>query len=168
MEIRVNEQSVIDAAAQGMDAFIEVFLNAIKAQVGEELNAENMQLLNADQVTLWGYSILRDEMMDGGCVQLIHNGYGPFFFKNPFAKALKAWGLVKLSKLVYDAAAEYRKVGSEIEKECSNEEFMALFEQYPQFDALDDAFVEDEEMFTARIAEYVDEHIERFATIVKE
>jgi hypothetical protein len=44
---------------------------------------------------------------------------------------------------------------------------MSLFERFPDFDDLDDEFVENEEMWTARIAEYIDEHIEAFATVEK-
>ncbi len=165
--IKIKEEDVIRAAGEGMDAFVEVFVDGMKQAVGGELNAASMQQLTAEQITLWGYLIFREEMMDGGCVQLIHNGYGPFFFRNPFAKMLKFWGLEKLGKLVYDAAAVYRKVGAEIEKECTDEEFMALFEQYPQFEEFDDAFIEGEEEFTAGIARYVDEHIDLFAEIIK-
>ena len=42
---------------------------------------------------------------------------------------------------------------------------MALFEQYPEFDDMDDLFVEQEEEWTEQIARYIDEHIERFATV---
>jgi hypothetical protein len=105
--------------------------------------------------------------MDGGFVQLIHNGYGPFFFKNPFAKAIKLWGMRDLSKLVYNVHTLYVKYGSEIEKDCSDDEFMALFEQYSEFDDMDDAFVENEEQWTDMIAEYVDNNISKFAEIVK-
>ena len=42
---------------------------------------------------------------------------------------------------------------------------MALFEQYPEFDDLDDAFVENEEEWTALIAHYVDEHLEHFVQV---
>ena len=45
---------------------------------------------------------------------------------------------------------------------------MALFERFPEFDELDDAFVEMEEEVTATLAQYVDEHLDLFATIVKE
>ena len=43
---------------------------------------------------------------------------------------------------------------------------MALFEQLPEFDDLDDTFVENEEEWTGAVAQYIDEHIEQFATIV--
>jgi hypothetical protein len=105
--------------------------------------------------------------MDGGFVQLIHNGYGPFIFKNPFAKAVKLWGLRDLSKLIYDAHTLYQKYHEEIEQDCTEDEFMALFEQYPEFDDMDDTFVENEESWMEQIAEYIDQHIEQFAHIEK-
>ena len=148
-----------------MDAFIKVFTDAIYQSIGGELTAETMAELNADQITLLAYGILRDEVMDGGFVQLIHNGYGPFFFRNPFAKMIKLWGLKDLSKLVYNVGGLYGKTHEEIEKDCTDEEFMALFEQFPEYDEYDDEFVENEEQWTGEVAHYIDEHIERFASI---
>ena len=157
----------MNAASQGMDEFIQVFVDAIRQAIGGTLNGDNIGLLNSEQVTLLGYAMLREEVMDGGFVQLIHNGYGPFFFRNPFAYAIKQWGLADLSKLIYKAKKLYMKKGNEIEKDCTDEAFMALFEQFPEFDALDDIFVENEEEWTECVAQYVDEHIENFATIEK-
>lgn len=139
-------------------------IKAILESIGGELTAETMSRLNSDQITLLAWDIVHEEVMDGGFVQLIHNGYGPFTFKNPLAKALRLWGLRDLSKLIYDAHTLYEKYGTELERDCTDEEFMALFEQYPQFDDLDDRFVENEEEWTAQIAEYVDQHIDRFVT----
>jgi hypothetical protein len=90
-------------------------------------------------------------------VQLIHNGYGPFIFKNPFAKAVRLWGLRDLSKLIYDAHTLYVKYGSEITRDCNDEEFMAMYEQYPEFDDLDDLFIENEEEWTRQIERYINE-----------
>jgi hypothetical protein len=44
---------------------------------------------------------------------------------------------------------------------------MAMFEQYAEFDDFDDEFVENEEMFVAKVAHYIDEHIDNFAKIEK-
>jgi len=165
IEVTIQDEVLRTAAGEGMDAFVGAFVKAIKAAIGGELNAENMGQLNSDQVTLLAWDVLHEEVMDGGFVQLIHNGYGPFIFKNPLAKALKLWGLRDLSKLIYDAHTLYNKYGEVLERDCSDEEFMALFEQYPEFDDMDDTFVEEEEAWTEQIARYVDEHIERFAVI---
>lgn len=154
-----------EAAGEGMDAFVGCFVSATKEAIGGELTAETMAELNSDQVTLLAWDILHEEVMDGGFVQLIHNGYGPFIFKNPLAKALKLWGLRELSKLIYSAHTLYIKYGEQIERDCTDDEFMALFEQFPEFDDLDDTFVEEEEKWTADIAHYIDENIERFANV---
>ena len=166
MTIKINDKDLAAAAGEGMDQFLGTIIHAFKQQVGEEeLNVQAMQQLSADQITLWGYMILRDELMDGGFVQLIYNGYGPFFFDNPFAKAMRLWGLHDFSKLLYKAKNDEHK--ADLTKERSDEDFMALFEQYPEFDDLDDEFVEEEENITSAVAYYVDEHMADFVEIVK-
>ena len=168
MTIKINDKDLVAAAGEGMDQFLGTIIHAFKQQVGEEeLNVQAMQQLSADQITLWGYMILRDELMDGGFVQLIYNGYGPFFFDNPFAKAMRLWGLHDFSKLLYKAKKVYDEHKADLTKERSDEDFMALFEQYPEFDDLDDEFVEEEENITSAVAYYVDEHMADFVEIVK-
>ena len=98
---------------------------------------------------------------------MIHNGYGPFIFLNPFAKALRLWGLHDLSKLVYKGRKFFEQDVEELTRECSDEEFMALFEQFPHYDDLDDEFVENEESYVDGVAYYVDEHLANFVTIIK-
>ena len=163
----VNESDLLKAAEKGMDQFILVFVDAIYKAIGNELTAENMAKLNADQITLLAYVILRDEVMDGGFVQLIHNGYGPFIFKNPFSKMMRKWGIDPLASMINKAHKSFTHFHEEIEKECSDDEFMALFERFPVFDDYDDDFVENEEQWTNMVACYIDEHIEDFAVIKK-
>jgi hypothetical protein len=167
IEVIVKDADLQKAAMEGMDAFIGVFTKAIHDAIGGDLTAENMGELNADQITLLSWEILHDELMDGGFVQLIYNGYGPFIFKNPFAKALRQWEMREPSKLVYDAHTLWLKHRERIEKEMSDEEFMALFEQFPDFEDLDDKFIENEEVWTEDIAHYIDDHLEKFAKIVE-
>lgn len=164
---KVKDSDLRNAASAGMDEFLKVFTDAIMASVGGELTADTMAELNSDQITLLAYDILHNEVMDGGFVQLIYNGYGSFLFRNPFAKAIKGWGIDELASLVKKAGKLYFKYKNEIERECTDDEFMAMFEQYPEFDDLDDLFVENEETWTGMVACYVDEHIERFVTVEK-
>ncbi len=166
--VKVKDSSLKKAASLGMDEFLKVFTDAIMEAIKGEITLENMNKLNSDQITLLAYNILSSEVMDGGFVQLIHNGYGGFIFFNPFAKALRVWGIELLPSLINKAGKLFRKYHKEIEKECTDEEFMALFEKFSSFDDLDDAFVEMEETFTHQIAEYVDNHINSFAQILKD
>ena len=167
-KVTVKDTVLRQAAEAGMDEFIKVFTDAIYDFIGGKLNADNMGMLNSDQITLLAYVILRDNVMDGGFVELIHNGYGGFIFLNPFGKAVREWGLQDLYKIVRKCHRYYVIHHESLEKDCTQEEFDALYEQFPVFDDFDDAFVESEEDFTSGVAHYVDEHIDNFATIVNE
>ena len=164
--ITINEPELKAAAEKGSDEFLDVFFNAIFTRYGGKIGEPMMSELNADQMTLVAFKAMHDEVMDGGFVQLIYNGYGPFLFFNPFVKIVREGGLDDLASLVNKAGRLFRKYGREIERDCTDEEFMAMFEQYPEFDELDDKFVENEEEWVAKIAYYVDEHIDRFAEVV--
>ena len=153
MDVKIQDTKLKEAAAQGTDVFLTLIHDAILNAIGGEVNAETLPLLNSEQTTLLAYFILREEVMDGGFIQLIHNGYGPFIFLNPFAKAMRLWGAHEFSKLVYKGRKLFEQYGDELTHDCTDEEFMALFERYPEFDDLDDAFVEHEEEWEARIDE---------------
>lgn len=167
IQIKIKDADLSQAALDGMDAFVAVFVTAIRQAIGGEPTAETIQQLNADQMTLLCWDTLHQEVMDGGFIQLIHNGYGPFIFKNPFAKALnKMWHMRELSKMIYDVHTLWLENHEAIEQDCTDDEFMALYERFPQFDDYDDSFIENEEQWTEQIAHYVDEHIENFAIII--
>lgn len=167
IQIAVKDEALSQAALEGIDAFLQVIIDALHEAIGGEPTAETMEQLNADQMTLLCWDTLHTEVMDGGFIQLIHNGYGPFIFKNPFAKALnKMWHLRELSKKLYEVHTLWLANREELERDCTDDEFMALFERFPQFDDYDDWFVENEEELTSQIAHYVDDNLDRFVTIV--
>ena len=163
----VKEESIIKAANEGMDEFINLIADALLESVGGSLDATTMQQLNADQLTVIAYIWMRNEVMDGGFVQLIHNGFGGFIFENPFARIIKSWGLKELGRLIYNVKKLYHEHGASIQADCTDEEFMELFEKYPAFDDYDDTFVENEEEWTSGMAYYIDEHLKDFITIEK-
>lgn len=165
MKVTIKDSVLRQAAAEGIDAFLAAVVQAVKQTAGGELTAESMQQLTADQITLWGYDILHEEVMDGGFIQLIYNGYGPFFFDNPFAKAMRLWGLNEFSKVLYKAKNLYDERKDDLTRERTDEEFMALFENNEEFDELDDYFVENEEDITAAVACYVDDHLDSFVEV---
>ena len=164
------------AAESGFDELFELVVGKTLEAIGGELTGASMQQLTGEQITLVGYHLFREEVLDGGFVQLIHNGLGPFVFLNPFAKAMRLWGedveaeagtrvLHDFSNLIYKGRKLFERYGEELTAEMTNEEFMASFERFPEFDDLDDAFVEHEEDITAMVAVYVDKHMEDFVEI---
>lgn len=165
--IEVKENDLQAAASEGMDEFIQVFTNQYKEVIGGELTAASMTLLTGEQHSLLAYQFFRDEMMEGGFCQLIQNGYGGYIFDNPFAKVMRLWGAEDFSKLVYKAKKIYDANRQDLEKERTDDEFMAMYEQYEAFDDLEEEFLNMEERVTAMIARYVDGHLELFAKIIK-
>ena len=165
MEVIIHDTALKEAASKGTDEFLTLVHDKILEAVGGEVNAETLLQLNGEQTTLLAYFILREEVMDGGFIQLIHNGYGPFIFLNPFAKVMRIWGVHDLCKLIHKGRKLFVKYKDKLCADCTDEEFMALFEQYPEFDDLDDKFIEMEEELTDIIAHYVDDNLENFLTI---
>ena len=164
--IKVSDEALRKGAEEGMDGFLQGFIDKYLEVTGGEINASTMPLLNGHQHTLLGYHFLREELNVGGFVQLIQNGYGPYIFDNPFAKAMRLFGLKEFSKLIYAAKKIYDENKADLEKERDDEAFMAMYVEYEAFDDLEEKFMEMEEYVTAKLAEYVDEHLELFAEVV--
>ena len=167
VSVKIDDKDLQRVAGEGIDSFLELVIKCMRDAIGGEITAENMQQMSTAQTVLMGYATLRDELMDGGFIQLIYNGYGPFFFHNPFDAAVRQWGLVDLCRLMRRAKKQYQRHCGEIEREMTDEEFMALYEKLPDFEDLDDEFVSNEEQWSAQVAYYVDEHLEELVQINK-
>lgn len=168
MPVILSDSILQQAAMESNDAFLSVFRNAYEDITGGIPDATGMPLLNGWQHSLLAYLYFRDEVMEGGFIQLIQNGYGSYIFDNPFAKALRIMGLKDLSKLVYEAKEVYDANREALEIETNDEEFTALYEQFEAFDELEERFFEVEEDCTNAVAHYVDEHLQDFADTITE
>lgn len=165
LEIRIKDAVLAEAAQRGMDSFVAAVVDTITDAIGGQLTSQTMAELNADQITLLAYNFLREEVMDGGFVQLIHNGYGAFIYKSPFRIAMRGWGITGLAHLISKSHKYYSKYHEQIEQEMTDEDFMAMYEQCPEFDIFDDEFVVNEEEWTNMVACYLDDHLENFVKI---
>ena len=116
IQVTIEDSEFRKAAEECIDAFLDLIILRTREAIGGELSAKNMLQMSSKQITLIGYATLRDELMDGGFVQLIHNGYGPFFFRNPFDTAVREFGLIELCRLIRHAKKVYQKHREEIEQ----------------------------------------------------
>lgn len=165
--IQISDKKLKATAEKGMDEFLQVFTDAYLEALGGNLTAENMDKLNGYQHTLLAYRFLTEELNEGGFVQLIQNGYGGYIFGNPVAKAFKQFGAKDLAKIIYKAKEIYDAHRVELERETTEDEFMAMYVDFEVFDELEEQYFEMEEEQTAIIASYVDAHIEDFAEIIE-
>ncbi|MDD6892289.1 MAG: DMP19 family protein [Bacteroidales bacterium] len=165
-KIQVTDAALRRGAEAGMDEFLQVVVDACLAATGGGVDAATMPLLNGWQHSLLGYHFFREEVDEGGFIQLIQNGYGPYIFLNPFAKAMRLMGAKDFSKLLYEAREIYDAHREDLERDCTEDEFMAMYERYEAFDDLEERFMDMEEEVTETLARYVDEHLEDFVEVI--
>jgi len=79
---------------------------------------------------------------------------------------MRLFGARQLAKLVYDARTIYMDNRKELERETSEEEFLAMYVDFEVFDELEEKFFLIEEETTEAIAHYVDENLSLFAEVV--
>lgn len=130
------------------------------ARVGGQLNDSNMDSLSLDEHCLLAYRYLRDEVMEGGFIQLIQNGYGPYVLLGPFPMLMKReWGLRDFGQLLFDAAREYKRNRQTLEADKTDDDFMAQYEQFETLNELGDDYLDDyEETVTPAIVEHFISH----------
>ncbi|MBP6176289.1 DMP19 family protein [Lascolabacillus massiliensis] len=165
--VQIAESKIIEAAEKGMDEFLKVFTDAYLEELGGDITSENIDKLNGYQHTLIALRFFSEEINEGGFVQLIQNGYGGYVLDNPTAKSLKLMGAKGLSKILYKAKDIYDAHREELERETTEEEFMAMYTEFEQFDELEEKYFYIEEEEIAIVAQYVDENLEDFAEIQK-
>lgn len=164
--IQIHESKIIEAAEKGMDEFLKQLTDTYIEALGGDITSENMNLINGYQHTLLALRFFIEEINEGGFVQLIQNGYGGYIFNNPVAKALRMMGAKGFSKILYKAKEIYETHKEELERETTEEEFMAMYVDFEQFDELEEKFFYIEEEEIAIVAHYVDNNIEDFAEII--
>ena len=153
-------------------AFIEWVTDGYLAAIGGRLTAENMDMLSAEQHAVLCYRYVLDEVMEGGFIQLIMNGYAPYVLEGPFPMVVKKqWGSVEgqekvmkdFSKLLYEVKKEYHKHQEELSQDMSDEDFMAMYEQLEELNELGDDFLDEhQEEVTPAVAKMIVENLDEY------
>ena len=121
-----------------------------------------MEYFTEDQVTLYFYGVLYNQVQNGGFLQLIFNRYAQLIFSEPMINGLKAWGATATAKLLITMASASLKVDRELDK-TSLESLSRSYSQYPKFAEYDLAFDKDDG--TKEVKAYVSSHLADFITV---
>lgn len=164
-DIHIDKEKAIKAYSDMSPAeFITYVTDFYLDELGGVLTPDNMSRLNAHQHSLLAYRYVLDEVMEGGWIQLIENGYAPYVLEGPFPVAVKKlWGRKDFSKLLFNVQHEYKAHRGEFEKEKTEEDFMALYEQLEKLNDYGDDFLDDfQEKESPEIAKIVIDNLELF------
>ncbi len=145
--------------------FIRIITDQYLSAVGGSLSEENMDMLSAEQHSLLCYRYMLDEVMEGGFIQLVANGYAPYVLYGPFPYVVKTeWGMKEFSKFLYEAKKECRRHEEEIMTDgMSDEDFMALYEELETLNEMGDDFLDDyQEDVTPAVAKMIIDNMEKY------
>lgn len=163
--LHLDKQQALEAYKQ-MDSigFIQWVTDGYLAAIGGALTAENMEMLGAEQHSVLCYRYVLDEVMEGGFIQLIMNGYAPYVLEGPFPMVVKKeWGMKDFSKLLYEVKKEYHKHQEELSKDMDEDEFMAMYEQLEELNELGDDFLDEhQEEVSPLVAKMIVEELDKF------
>lgn len=162
----LTPQQLDEAFAESPAHYIVALTDAYLQRAGGALSADAMQLFTSEQHALLCYRILLDEVAEGGFIQLLQNGFGPYVLDGPFAATMKRdWGLRDFGKFIYEVRDEYHRHREALEADMDEEEFMALYEKFERMNELGDSFLDDfEEDVTPQIAAHVRQNENSFNT----
>lgn len=132
--------------------------------IGGALTSDNMDKLTADQHSLLCYRYLLDEVMEGGFIQLVANGYAPYVLDGPFPMIVKKeWGMRDFSKLLYEAKRQYHLNEEALLRDMDEDEFMALYEELEELNDLGDEFLDDfQERVTPAVAKMIEDNRDKY------
>lgn len=144
--------------------FIKYVTDQYLEAVGGSLTAENMEMLSADQHSLLCYRYMLDEVMEGGFIQLVANGFAPYVLYGPFPYVVKKeWEMRDFSKLLYEAKSECRKHEERIMADMSIDDFMALYEELEDLNELGDEFLDEyQEKVSPAVAKMIVDNLQKY------
>lgn len=154
----------LQAAASPL-MYLNVILEAFQHGLADDADGKKYENMNMNQHGLMAFSAFHSQVAAGGFIQLIHNGFGTYIFENPFAEVFGAWGAKHCQSLIERARPLFEKYRAELEVHSSLEEFAKLYETYPDFDSLDQAYLDIMDSETEIIRAYVETHLEDFVEL---
>lgn len=121
-----------------------------------------IETLSPGQELLIRYDYVRMQVLQGGFIQLIQNGYINLLLAMP--EMLNQVGAPEMAKLLDDVLKVYTLNADDLSKETSVEEFAKLYEEFKEFEGLDAHFTElnpaTEKAIVAYALRFPDEFIE--------
>ncbi|MHC0440813.1 DMP19 family protein [Flavobacterium sp. 3-210] len=117
-----------------------------------------------EQHCLLTYGCLHNEMLNGGLIQLIWNGYNSYIFESRLIDTLEEWGAKTTAKLLRKIKDECYKLSINIENmdQGNLDEFSKLYKDFPQFETFDNEFYNNSGEL--EIKNYVEKNLSNFIT----
>ena len=120
--------------------------------------------LSRGQQLLVSYDYVRMQVMQGGFIQLIQNGY--IGILPPMPQWLQDIGAVEMAKVIDDVLKVYVLNRDLLDWQTTVEEFAQLYEELGEFEILDKQFADLDPGTVEKIIAHAKAHISEYASVV--
>ena len=155
----------IDSAGGNASDLINLLTTRYRELIASDVTGQMQNSFTPEQHILIAYQMFDGQVMAGGFLQLIENGFGAYIFDTPFGEYLKNWGLIRSSSLINQARVLYSAKKETLEREKSLEEFARMYQEHPEFEPLDNEYYAIADAEREILLQYILSNINRLATI---
>lgn len=122
------------------EAIFEQLVLPLHEELYKKQDFSFIETLSPGQELLIRYDYVRMQVLQGGFIQLIQNGYINLLLAMP--EMLTQVGAPEMAQLLDDVLKVYTLNADDLGKETSVEEFAKLYEEFKEFEGLDAQFTE--------------------------
>lgn len=160
------EASVLYSAIEsGIDEQLyDVLITPLLEELYKRQDFNFLDELNDAQQLFISYDYLRNQVLQGGFIQLIQNKYVGLLPDMP--RWLTVVGASEMAMLVDDVLKVYVLNHELLDKETTPEEFAKLYDELKEFEKLDDRFNELDKPTVALIMQYAKHHSDEFVAVL--
>ena len=155
-------KSEIETASKEPHELISLLVSRYRDMIMVDSTGQIQHEMTAEQNVLMAFDVLDGQVSNGGFIQLIENGYGSFIFDTPLSEHLREWGAEKIAALIDQARPLYEANKEVLERKKTLQEFAKMYQEHPEFDALDKEFCEVIDGERGVIVAYIMGHLEGF------
>ena len=161
---KVNQQAIDNAlATEAETGLFELLVEPLHEELYKRQDFGFMDELTEGQQLFLAYDYVRTQVLQGGFLQFVVNGYIGLLPDMPgWLERMKA----KDMAIVIDDVLRVYVLNIELlGKEVTTQEFAKLYEEMKEFEILDERFNNLHEETMVALTTYAKEHLEEFATV---
>ena len=146
------------------EAYFDLLAQPLHEELYNRQDFNFLDELSEGQQLLLSYDYVREQVLQGGFIQLIQNGYVHLLPQMP--GWLNEIGDVEMSKLLDDVLKVYVLNHELLDKKTTVEEFALLYNELKEFELIDEQFHTLHDKTRDLILNYATKHIEDFVKLV--
>lgn len=145
---------------ENYEALLEALVEPLHEELYKRQTFDFLDDLSQGQQMILSFDYVRTQVLQGGFIQLIQNGYIRLLLPMP------AWfsrvGLDELAQTFDDVLKVYVMNIQDLDKETTVEEFAKLYEEFKEFEELDARFTNNYRPALKKLVEYAMAHLPDF------